>query len=730
MPQYYAHSTSNPDKSDWQPLEEHLLVVADLAEQFAQAFNAGKWGRCAGLLHDAGKACAEFISRLEGKANRVDHITFGARQALGLHKACGMLLAYTICGHHGGLPDGGVQERQLGYRLKYGKVADDTRTLPGLEITNALEFPFRLEKETATFSLAFFTRMLFSCLVDADFLDTEKFCNVDKASHRSSMSCFPVSELNASLGSYLAVKQQNAKTGKVNDIRQQVLQQCLSKAKEPQGFYTLTVPTGGGKTLSSLAFALKHAETHGLARVIYAIPFTSIIEQNAQVFREALGENNVLEHHSNYHEQKETAEYDKWRSLASENWDAPLVVTTNVQFFESLYSHKTSRCRKLHNIAGSVIILDEAQAIPTEFLEPCLAALKELVLHYRCTVVLCTATQPALDDASIVRSALPKTCEIMSNPGQLFHDLRRVQVEFIGKLSSTQLAARLDDHEQVLCIVATKKQAQQVFAALASQDGAFHLTTNMYPAHRLRVLATIRKRLADGLPCRVVATSLVEAGVDVDFPFVYRAMAGLDSIAQAAGRCNREGKLLSLGMVYVYEPDELPAMPWLRRRISRSKETLRALPGKDCLTDLEPMRRYFELLYDVETLDKKDIVKRLTPPLDKDLLFPFREVSEEFRLIADEGVGLIIPGLADDQDTVAAWIEQLRTAPFPYQAQRKLQHYAVTVRSSTLMKLQNMGAVEMIRDRYPLLCNMAAYDPHLGLVVEKGEIWDIDGFIL
>lgn len=728
MTQYYAHSTSNPDKSDWQPLEEHLLAVAQRAEEFAAAFNAGKWGRCAGLLHDAGKACTDFIARLEGKPGRVDHITFGARQALHVHKACGVLLAYAICGHHGGLPDGGVQEKQLGYRLKNGKVAEEAAFLPGLECAPLLDFPFQLQKKNATFSLAFFTRMLFSCLVDADFLDTEKFCNEEKFGYRSSMQPSSISGLNTLLHNFIKEKQQTARSGKVNDIRQNVLQQCLNKALEAQGLYTLTVPTGGGKTLSSLAFALKHAETHGLSRVIYAIPFTSIIEQNAQVFRDALGENNVLEHQSNYHEKEETSGYNKWRSLASENWDAPVVVTTNVQFFESLYSHKTSRCRKLHNIAGSVIVLDEAQAIPTEYLEPCLAALRELVQHYRCTIVLCTATQPALDDSSL-GTALPNPREIIDNPGELFRDLRRTKIEFIGTVSNLELAARLDTHEQVLCVVATKKQAQQVFTHLNDKEGAFHLTTNLYPAHRLRVLATIRERLDAGLPCRVVSTSLIEAGVDVDFPFVYRAMAGLDSIAQAAGRCNREGKL-ALGMVYVYEPDELPAMPWLRRRVSRAKETLRALPGKDCLTDLEPMRRYFELLYDVETLDKDNIVTRLTPPLSKELIFPFREVSEDFRLIADEGLGLIIPGLADDRDAVAKHLEQLRTDPFPHTAQRKLQHYAVTVRTSTLSTLQRAGAVEMIRDRYPVLANMAAYDEQLGLVTEKGEVWEVENLML
>jgi CRISPR-associated endonuclease/helicase Cas3 len=536
------------------------------------------------------------------------------------------------------------------------------------------------------------------------------------------------------------------------------------------------VPTGGGKTLSSLAFAIEHAVQHKLARVIYAIPFTSIIEQNAEVFRQALGEANVLEHHCNYQTQdgNDAATYNRWRGLAAENWDVPVVVTTNVQFFESLYSNATSRCRKLHNIAGSVIVLDEAQAIPTEYLKPCLLSLRELVAHYHCTVVLCTATQPAWEDANLQRLSLPQAVEIVADPARLYEELKRVCVAFVGKLTTIELAQRLDNHTQVLCIVSTKKQAQQVVSNLTDKEGAFHLSTNMYPAHRLRVLAAIRQRLADGLSCRVIATSLVEAGVDFDFPVVYRAMAGLDAIAQAAGRCNREGKAI-YGQVYVYEPEEMPAMPWLQRRIARAGETLRAFPSDDCLA-LTPMQRFFELLYDVENLDAKDIVGRLNPRLHKEMIVPFREVAKDFRLIEDEGVGVIMPGLAedrytvskritqlkrafmllDDKDTIRKWdarvthllrsrtvmkeegtihkrVEQLRRAR-AFQKIRiishQLQRYAVTVRSKVLKRLQAEDVIEMVRDTYPILLNAAAYDATMGFCEDMTELWDPDFFVV
>lgn len=727
MQTFYAHSTENLDKSDWQPLSEHLLNVADLAESFAGVFAANDWGKFAGLLHDAGKATKEFTARLEGKPKRVDHATFGAQLAQSKAGKLGLLLSYVITGHHGGLSDGGFQENQLHFRLKHAKVSDDTILLPELNFLRELKPPFLPEKEWAMFSFAFFTRMIFSCLVDADFLDTERFCSPEKAGKRESIQKSNFHSLNESLCNYLAEKERKAHPGKINSLRKTILFECKKKAMTQQGFFSLTVPTGGGKTLSSLTFALEHAIAHNLNRVIYAIPFTSIIEQNAQVFSEAIGLENVLEHHCNYRDKDDEAVYDKWRGLAAENWDAPVVVTTNVQFFESLFSNKTSRCRKLHNIAGSVIVLDEAQAIPTEYLEPCLAALRELVAHYRCTVLLCTATQPAFADSSLLLSALPEVTEIIDSPEGLYAELKRVRVEFIGQITDDDLARKISGHQQALCIVSTKKQAQQVFAALSDKADSFHLSTNMYPAHRTRVLKNIRQRLNDEMPCRVVSTSLVEAGVDLDFPVVYRVMAGLDSIAQAAGRCNREGKL-EYGLVYVFEAGQLPAMPWLRRRMSRAREVLRLFPEEDCL-GLRPMREYFGLLYDVENLDKKEIVKRLKLKLGPDLIFPFREIAEDFRLIEDEGIGLIVTGRKDDKKDTTRLIQELRNTEFPFSAIRKLQQYSVTVRTKTLAKLISEGSVEMIREKYPVLLNSAAYEENLGILVDMAEIWDPEALI-
>ncbi|MDD2220006.1 MAG: CRISPR-associated endonuclease Cas3'' [Desulfoplanes sp.] len=509
---YYAHSTDNPDKSDWQGLKEHLQNVADLASGFAEVFSAREWGVMAGLLHDAGKATHAFIRRLEGQPIRVNHSIFGARLSRELGGKLGLLMSYAIAGHHGGLPDGGIQEGQLHYRLKHERIPDVAKIMPAMETPIDLRLPFTKRPEHPGFALSFFTRMIFSCLTDADFLDTEAFCDPNRNVARTRI-CTRKSDLASlrdALNDRLTNLEKHAVPSRVNTLRRSVLNDCRVAARKESGFFSLSVPTGGGKTLSSMAFALDHAVTHGLRRIIYAIPFTSIIEQNAHVFSSVFGRENVLEHHCNYKNKDVPEEegYDRWRGLAVENWDAPVVVTTNVQFFESLFSNKPSRCRKLHNIARSVIVLDEAQAIPTEYLEPCLCALRELVEHYGCSVVLCTATQPALDDESL-RSRLQQVQEIVTDPKRLYAELKRIKVIFEGSLTDELLSERIASLRQVLCIVSTKPQARKVFERLPERDGAFHLSTNMYPVHRRRVLDTICQRLKEGLACRVISTSLI-----------------------------------------------------------------------------------------------------------------------------------------------------------------------------------------------------------------------------
>ncbi len=730
MKKLYAHSIESQDKTEWQLLVNHLNNVAKIASGFADAFGAARWGDCAGRLHDAGKATKRFQQRLEGSSVRVDHSTFGARWVWQHYDQLGIFLAYVIAGHHGGLPDGGEQARQLHFRLKHAKLQPILQE--PLEKCMGLTLPFTLIRGQAGFSLSLFVRMIFSCLVDADFIDTENFFTPERSILRSVP---PISEnipdLLKIFKEYMQEIIKQARPGQVNSLRREVFEECIAKASQSRQIFSLTVPTGGGKTYSSMAFALHHAVYNGLRRVIYAIPFTSIIEQNAAVFKAIFGREVVLEHHSNFMEHNDSVddEYTIKNRLATENWDMPIVVTTNVQFFESLFSYKISRCRKLHNIANSVIVLDEAQAIPTGYLQPCMAVLQELVNNYGCSVVLCTATQPALDDTSSLRKqALSEIQEIVSSPDRLFAKLQRINITFIGKKTNDELSELLEHERKALCIVSTKLQARAVFERLSNRRGTYHLSTNMYPLHRQRILQEIRDRLAADRSCRVVSTSLVEAGVDLDFPVVYRAMAGLDSIAQAAGRCNREGRLNDqgmLGQVFVFDTETTPSMPWLKRCITRAREALRSLPDADPLGTVM-MRRYFTLLYDIEDLDCKEIMRLLNPTqLDKDMIFPYREAGDKFRFIEEESTGLIIPF----ENEAALLVKTLKYSEYTRSIMRKLQPYTVQVRKKDIDTLERGGSIEIIYNEIPVLLNNKAYHQDVGLCVERAAMWDVEQLV-
>src|SRR5208337_3155069 len=426
--------------------------------------------------------------------------------------------------------------------------------------------------------------------------------------------------------------------------RKKIFDQCVAAGSLPPGIFSLTVPTGGGKTLSSMAFALEHLRKNNLKRIFYIIPYTSIIEQNAKVFRDIFGSRNVLEHHSNFDPATiETDDMDNGKEalrLSAENWDMPIVVTTNVQFFESLFSNKRSRCRKLHNLEKSVIILDEAQMLPTGYLKPCLAALSELVRNYGTTVILCTATQPKLGDL-LDESIRPR--EIMQSPDQLYNSFKRVHVTDSGSLSDELLSARLRDRKQVLCIVNTRKHAKKLFDALEKYGNCYHLSARMCPVHRREKISEIKNLLKAGEDCRVISTQLIEAGVDIDFPVVYRTMTGIDSIAQAAGRCNREGKLPE-GEVFVFKSTEPygKATSW-QNLVAEIGEMALAESG-DPLS-LSTVADYFGRLYRYKAeggLDQKHILP-LLEERSHELAFPFEDVADAFRIIEEGTKDLIIP---------------------------------------------------------------------------------------
>lgn len=588
-------------------------------------------------------------------------------------------------------------------------------------------------REIVFFQVACFTRMLFSCLVDADFLATEEFMNLQQSQQRPGVTP-ALGEMRLVLDRYLEEKRAGAPAGVVTQCRQQVLNACRQAASQSPGFFSLTVPTGGGKTLSSLAFALSHAEHHQLSRVIYAIPFTSIIEQTAGIFKEVfrpLGDELVLEHHSNLDPLTESVR----NRLASENWDAPLVVTTNVQFFESIFAAKTSRCRKLHRIAQSVIILDEAQSLPTDRLRPCLAVLEELVRNYGCTVVLCTATQPAIECSAQFPIGLKNVREIISDRQLLNQQMKRVQIQSLGILTDAELIERLREHKSSLTIVNTRGHAAKLYRELVEQvgddSGIYHLSTLMCGQHRAKVLTKIRKRLQENRRCQVISTQLIEAGVDVDFPVVFRALSGLDSIAQAAGRCNREGRL-PIATVYVFDPKGIQLRGYLASTAQSANELIPRY-HQDLLAP-EAIHEYFNLHYWKQVGENKwdkttDQGVMNCFPGGKELAFNFRDAADRFQLIESDGVSVFVPYGEEG----ARLLDQLRTRGPDRLLMRRLQRYTVTL-FEQLYRLM-FRDLELWKDpagrgEFPILVSPGAYDDKLGVRIDRPGYVEPDRLIL
>jgi CRISPR-associated endonuclease/helicase Cas3 len=715
---YYAHSLEGRPPSEWQPLEEHLRNVAEKARSFAEVFGAGDWAYLAGLWHDLGKYSKEFQQMLHDsatpqspdvrKTKRVDHSSAGGRHAANLWRDLGKLLAYTIVGHHAGLPDGKHSSgADLAARL------DPKRTIPDisdacsqfLETAEPPKLPITFKSGRVGFQLAFFIRVLYSCLVDGDFLDTEQFLDLERASLREDRPV--LASLEELLFSRL---REFTPDTDINRKRADILQCCVDAASKAPGLFTLTVPTGGGKTLSSLAFALCHSLTHHKNRIIYVIPFTSIIEQNAAVFRSILGDEAVLEHHSNYTPDKMDADETddsiqaKRHRMACENWDAPIVVTTNVQFFDSLFANRSSKCRKLHNVANSVIILDEAQMFPEPYLRPCLEAIRELTRNYGCTIVLCTATQPALIKSPAFPFGLPeeRVTEITADPKKLHLAFKRVHLKNVGRVSDERLAEDISSQERVLCIVNTRQRTRNLFQLIRGFPGAHHLSARMCPAHRSQVLSRIRRSLEKGEPCRVVATQLVEAGVDLDFPVVFREMAGLDAIAQAAGRCNRNGKL-DTGEVSIFLPED-GRIPKLFRRAAGAAASV--LGRFEDPFAPEAMTDYFRQVYWLagDELDKKQILVDLEGGVRAGD-FPFRQIAERFRLIESDMNPVIVPW----NNKAERLIDLLEYAEFPGAVLRRLQPYTVQIYPHEFAQLQTDGAIDMIQDRYSALVSLVPF---------------------
>ncbi|TNC49641.1 CRISPR-associated helicase Cas3' [Rubellimicrobium rubrum] len=663
---YWAHSGSAADRSDWQPLPHHLHGVAVLAADAGRRLGIERAARLAALLHDLGKYNPAFQKRIAGGKERVDHSTAGGailkELAQGRDRLVADLLAYIILGHHAGLPDGmGAGESgTVAARLAAfdascldptwrDEIAFD---LAGVADEVSCKVRWQIDKYGALdpigrFDLSLIVRMIFSCLVDADRRDTEDHyvcIGQEPAPDRDWPNLQAIlPDLIARFDTHMATK---AQEGTLNGLRGDILAHARAKAALPPGLFTLTVPTGGGKTLASLGFALDHARAQDLRRIVYAIPYTSIIDQTASIFREVLGDSVVLEHHSAIEEAEGHAREGRDKlKLAMEDWAAPVVVTTNVQLFESLFAARPSRARKLHNLAGSIIVLDEAQTIPRPLLEPCVRAIDALANHWGCTVLLCTATQPAFQKGCL---ALPLTVEreLAPDPVALASRLRRTRIERAGPMDDEVLVAALAVERQALVIVNSRHHALDLYrlakAKAKGLDGLVHLTTRQCAAHRRAVLSEVRRRLAGGEPCCVVATSLVEAGVDLDFPRVWRAEAGLDSIIQAAGRCNREGRRpADKSIVTVFStPGRKPPA----EVAGLVADMARMMDRHDDLQSLAAIEDYFAEVYWRlgEGLDGKRVIPHLSVS-NTGTDFAFRSIAENFRMVESEMLPVVVP---------------------------------------------------------------------------------------
>ncbi len=716
--QYVTHRRED---GRFQQLKDHLNGVSSLAAEFARAFCAEEHARRIGKWHDIGKYSIRGQERQRDPehTDRVDHSTAGAKEAFQIRD---IVAAFAIAGHHAGLPDMGSriapQEGTLNARLRKALSGrDDPSAWRGeIDVDEKSRYP-EPEIWKQPYSMSFYIRMMFSCLVDADFLDTEAFMQQGGVERGGGDS---IQELNRRMQRAARALLEAPNQPEINEMRCAILRQCIDGAAGEKGLYTLTVPTGGGKTKSSLAFALAHAAAHGMRRVIYVIPYTSIIEQNAQVFEEILGRENVLEHHSNV-DFSDAVDGDdaemRRRMRACENWDAPVVVTTAVQFFESLYASRTSRCRKLHNIADSVVIFDEAQMLPLRYMEPCVAAISELVKRYGVTAVLCTATQPALND--LFREFAPdlKIREICPDTDRLYECFRRVHFVQDGTLEQEALEEALRHQHQALCIVNARKRARDMYEHLAG-EGVFHLSTLMTPGDRSRRLDEIRLRLKNGQRCLVVSTSLIEAGVDVDFPTVWREVNGLDSILQAAGRCNRENKRAPEdSAVHIFEfSDGTPKL--FAQNIAAMKRTASRYEE---LNTTAAIKYYFEglkLIKGKDYLDREWIMEACEG-------FQFQTAAEQFHMIDENTITVYIP---DEEN--GELLRRLRSGERSRGLMRQLAKSAVNVYPQHYRALA--FAMERMDGGYPVesfavLADRSLYSAECGLSmdVETGIAWSI-----
>lgn len=721
MKAYIGHIKKRDSELEIQSLDDHLKGTAELCKSFVSKFENPELGEILGLFHDLGKYSDAFQKYILNAATtesdeirgKVDHSSAGAIYLSQRDKALGLITAYCIAGHHAGL---------LNWAHEEGVSGDLQSRLSKKELLQLVEShikqskPFEnvklLSKMKSEESFNHLVRLLFSCLVDADFLDTERFMNPESFAKRSRFKT--LTELSGYFDHYMQQLQVDAKPTEINKWRKSIQDDCIKAGKENHKFFSLSVPTGAGKTLSSMAFAFEHARKYNKERIIIAIPYTSIITQTAHTLKKIFGEDQVIEHHSNFDDSDITAEL----KLAIENWDAPIIVTTNVQLFESMHGNRPSQCRKLHNMCNSIVILDETQLLPYDFLEPILSSLNAYSELVNTTFLLTTATDPDFYGRIGMRKASfsglsEKPFEIVKDLDSMYKVFRRTKLEFPidleYKKSYTELAEELSCLDQVLCVVNTRKECKEIYDLMP--EGTIHLSRMMCSAHIMKNIETIRQKLKNGESVRVISTQLIEAGVDLDFPNVYRAFAGLDSVLQAAGRCNREGQMKEMGKVVVFRGERDAPAGYIRKGALSLKDML--LVGTNENMDLpDQIKQYFKSFQSrLDTFDKKDIKGALCKN-SRVAHFQFATAAIDFKLIeSGDTVSVFI-----NYDKGADWIKEFKEKGPESWLMRRMQNYCVNLRRSDVKILQEAGAIENIHGVW-LQCDANMYSAEAGVVV-------------
>jgi len=739
--QFYAHTAENQkgeilSKHHWQALSEHLQNVAACAHEFAKPLDLQKEAFLAGILHDLGKYRKEFQEYLNGSRNKssdTQHAIYGAAFNHYIRSGAFRAITNVIASHHSGINNeddiftdkikkhtSGQSATGVLKNLHSAMVSD------GLTIPTGDETPTIDEPDGAPEQAELRRRMLLSCLVDADYLDTEKHFLSSKGLERHDAKFSSIQDFLGALNQQFAHFDNQKNKSSLNELRSKLAAEASRKGSSAEpGVFTLAAPTGSGKTLNSAAFALNHAIKNDFKRIIYVIPYTSIIEQNASVFADLFGKENVLEHHSLAHwraadEDEGQGELQTRFRLASENWDAPFIVTTNVQFFESLHSHRPSAVRKLHRLMDSVVIFDECQTFPPKILDVTLETLKTLLDFGRTSLVFCTATQPALQQRPHFPFGFEKTTPITPPEWNIstLPEFSRTRFTYNEvPVEKEALASKIARQSKVLAIVNTTRSAREVAATVTKESPdleIYHLSARMCPAHRQEILAAVRLRLnTSTCGCILIATQLVEAGVDIDFPNVYREIGPLDSILQAAGRCNREGKMTDTeghpqpGQVEIFhlKDSRLPPDAAYRQGTELAAKYLKNMTN-GTIPD-EFVTDYFKELYHDSNRDGKNL-----RTLRKERLF--RTLGEQYRWIDENEPSESV--LCDYGETGTAWLAILRSRgpiPLSRHQHRAIAHYCVNMRESEIRKGREMGTINELPCGQFVTAN--SYDSRFGL---------------